>query len=366
VIPLRIMHVLTPAVLHDRAGPASMLPWLAGQGHAVAAVAVGPGEPPAPAGLLGRRLGWWSWWRRDRAAATVAAGSWGADVIHSHGEAAIAPAIELARRLAAPVIAEPWTLAEPASLRQLRDPLVAAIIATGEEQRSALLAGTDRGRDRVALIPPGVDQALPPPRHADGSLVVGCRLRQTADARTLATTIAALRDAGLAVSARVAGPCAHAAPGCEPVAAGGELAGADVLVELCGRDLPMLHVVDALAAGRPVVAVSAGVLPELVHDGRSGALIPLRDSGALAGALRQLAAAEARATRAAAALVDARRHEAGVVGEALLGLYRAAVGGTAPGAATTWKRLSTERLRRRSDRLPRSTSSSLDRRSGPA
>lgn len=45
---------------------------------------------------------------------------------------------------------------------------------------------------------------------------------------------------------------------------------------------------EAMAVGLPVVATAAGGLPELVEDGRTGWLVPPRDSGALAERLRAL------------------------------------------------------------------------------
>ena len=47
---------------------------------------------------------------------------------------------------------------------------------------------------------------------------------------------------------------------------------------------------EAMAQGLPVVASNVGGLPELVEDGRTGILVPPTDVGALANALRILAA----------------------------------------------------------------------------
>jgi glycosyltransferase involved in cell wall biosynthesis len=46
---------------------------------------------------------------------------------------------------------------------------------------------------------------------------------------------------------------------------------------------------EALAAGRPVVASASGGLPEMVRDGETGLLVPPGDAAALAKALRRLA-----------------------------------------------------------------------------
>lgn len=66
-----------------------------------------------------------------------------------------------------------------------------------------------------------------------------------------------------------------------------------------------LVAVEAMARGTPVVVAAAGALPEIVHDGRTGHVVPAGDAGALArrlsDVLRQDDAARARMCR------DARR-----------------------------------------------------------
>ncbi len=55
-------------------------------------------------------------------------------------------------------------------------------------------------------------------------------------------------------------------------------------------------ILDAMAAGLPVVATRTGGIPEIVADGETGLLVPPRDPEALAGALERLASdAELRA-----------------------------------------------------------------------
>jgi glycosyltransferase involved in cell wall biosynthesis len=56
-----------------------------------------------------------------------------------------------------------------------------------------------------------------------------------------------------------------------------------------------LSVLEAWAAGLPVVATRVGGLPELVDDGRTGILVEFGDEAALAGALGGLIADRARA-----------------------------------------------------------------------
>jgi glycosyltransferase involved in cell wall biosynthesis len=58
-----------------------------------------------------------------------------------------------------------------------------------------------------------------------------------------------------------------------------------------------LAVLEAMAAGVPVVASAVGSLPELIEDGVSGRLIPPADAGALAAAIEELLVDEALVDR---------------------------------------------------------------------
>jgi glycosyltransferase involved in cell wall biosynthesis len=60
-------------------------------------------------------------------------------------------------------------------------------------------------------------------------------------------------------------------------------------------------VIQAFAAGVPVVAFASGGFPELIDDGRTGFLIPSRTAEALAAGIRELLLNPARMDRAAAA-----------------------------------------------------------------
>lgn len=359
MIPLRVLLVTDPRdASSTRAGPASLLPWLVQGGHAVAAVGIGAGDPPQPSPLLGSRLGTWAWWRRDRQAAVRAAAAWGADIVHAVGEGALATGLEIARRITAPFVAEPCSLIQVGTERLLRDPWVSIAVLPSEDYRARAIGEGRLQRDRVTVVPPGVDARLPTARPVDGSLSVAMRLGPDRHGLpTLIAAVAQLREGGLAVSAlvgtepdrfeRVSSACARAGLGpeaCRPVARAEALAGSDVLVELAAGDPPFAHVVEALAAGRPVIAAADGALPEVVEDGRSGVLVTPDDPRALAGALRQLASAERRGAMSARALQAARRFGIGLVGEAMVSAYRAAIGGDDAGSGTTWKRLSTERL----------------------
>ena len=84
-----------------------------------------------------------------------------------------------------------------------------------------------------------------------------------------------------------------------------------------------LSVMEAMAAGVPVIATSAGGTAEIVRDGVTGMLVPPGDAQALADAIRALLTDRARSTRLAAAgrdLVE-REHSASAMAAATARLY---------------------------------------------
>jgi len=64
--------------------------------------------------------------------------------------------------------------------------------------------------------------------------------------------------------------------------------GFDVYASTALREGASVAVLDAMAAGKPVVAFAVGHLSDLVQDGETGHLVPLRDDAALAAALTRL------------------------------------------------------------------------------
>lgn len=85
-------------------------------------------------------------------------------------------------------------------------------------------------------------------------------------------------------------------------------------------------VIEAFAAGTPVVASSHGVLAELVEDGRTGALVPPGDAAALVDRVASLASRGATLVgmRAAARAAFEGQYDAAANRESLLDIYRLA------------------------------------------
>lgn len=84
------------------------------------------------------------------------------------------------------------------------------------------------------------------------------------------------------------------------------LAGSDVFVSASWAESFPLNVLEAMAAGVPTVATDVGGTGEAIEDGRSGVLVPPRDSLALADALAALLSDR---DRAAALAAEARERQ---------------------------------------------------------
>jgi glycosyltransferase involved in cell wall biosynthesis len=100
------------------------------------------------------------------------------------------------------------------------------------------------------------------------------------------------------------------------------LAAADVFVLASRYEGNPLVVMEAMAAGRPVVATAVGCLPELVSD-ETGRLVPAGDGPALSAAMVALAGDRRLADRlgAAAAAVALARFDVRVMARAYRALF---------------------------------------------
>jgi glycosyltransferase involved in cell wall biosynthesis len=180
-------------------------------------------------------------------------------------------------------------------------------------------AGIDAGKLRVVHL--GVDTTRFQPRPGERRTSGPFRILSVANLvpkkghGQLLAACARLRQAGIALECRIAGEGPQrAALQAEIVALGlqdcvwllgalarrsveQELARADAFALACldarasGQHLDGIPValMEAMAAGLPVVASQLSGIPELVEDGVSGLLVPERDPEALAGALLRLA-----------------------------------------------------------------------------
>jgi glycosyltransferase involved in cell wall biosynthesis len=176
------------------------------------------------------------------------------------------------------------------------------ICVAESERRAGLSAHTCRS-DRTVVIHNGVATARPRPPRPPGPVTVVSvgRLRAPKDFLTLVRAAALLEPGSFRIRIAGDGPdrerlvaeidrlglaAAVDLLGTQPDV-GALLDAADVFVlSSTSEGLPM-SVLEAMAAGLPVVASAVGGVPELV-DGETGALVAPADPGALAAALARL------------------------------------------------------------------------------
>ena len=187
---------------------------------------------------------------------------------------------------------------------RLMRPLTTTTICVAHSERSAGLRARTCRADRTVVIHNGVP--LDGPRRgahtAPVTLLSVGRLRAPKDFLTLVRAMAALEPGAARLRIAGDGPD-RPALGAEIDRLGlGEhvellgtrddvpdlLAGSDVFVLSSDSEGLPMSVLEAMAAGLPVVASAVGGVPELVRDGETGALVRPRDSAALAGAIRRI------------------------------------------------------------------------------
>lgn len=263
----------------------------------------------------------------DAPAAARRLRSLGIDLVHSHGYKATVYGSALRAWWRAPMTATchlwfmdsgaPLKMRAMVALEQRLYRRFPCVVAVSGEIRDVLVRAGARP-DRVRVIPNGILLDGPAPDAAarralrtelgvpEGAFLVLTAGRLTAqkDQATLVRAIAALRDGE---------PPAHCV-----VAGDGELRGelealvaglglgervrlpgfrGDVPALLRAADafalpsldegMPMI-LLEAAAAGAPLVATPVGDVPTLVRDGSTGLLVPRGDAGALAAALARL------------------------------------------------------------------------------
>lgn len=175
--------------------------------------------------------------------------------------------------------------------------------------------GLDRDRIEVLVNPAPPPQDVEPARLEPGTVVFVGRLTEQKALPVLLDAMAQVPEARLelvgdgperaALESRVASTglgervSFHGAQPRDVVLA--HLAGARAAVlSSAWENLPHAAV-EALSVGTPVVSTAVGGVPEVVHDGENGLLVPPNDVEAFAGALRRMIGDDALRDRLAAA-----------------------------------------------------------------
>ena len=188
---------------------------------------------------------------------------------------------------------------------RLLRPLTTVTICVAESERRAGLEARTCDEASTIVIHNGIDlsgAAVPEPRAGPCRLVTVGRLQAPKDALTLVRALAELPRGAYEAVVVGHGPDQ---PALESevrqldlesvVQLAGErkdvpqlLASSDVFVLSSGSEGLPLSILEAMAAGLPVVATKVGGVPELVLEGETGFLVPPGDPHSLAAALERL------------------------------------------------------------------------------
>jgi glycosyltransferase involved in cell wall biosynthesis len=245
---------------------------------------------------------------------------WAPDVIHAHGskEAALGRAARVARPRTpfaytphGYAFAKPWMSAGERRVYRLSErvlsPLATVVVCICEAERRLAMEVGPKSRTRVVhngIAPPGPRDPDPFVRSLRERGPVVCALSGLRVGKGVETLIEAFgrvaeRHPGASLVVAGEGP---EGPALEALAAGlgladsvrflGEvddvftvLAAADLFVQPSWSESFPYAVLEAMAAGVPIVATDVGGTGEAIEDGRSAVLVPARDPGALASGI---------------------------------------------------------------------------------
>ena len=328
----------------DVGGPATHGPdfaaFLRDRGHDVEVVTMADGEPsdrPVPVRTVARSRPFVI--RYPAVAATGFRLARRADVVYATATYAASAVASAGRPLVAKLVSDPayeraWRYklfrGDLESFNRSGDPRLAALrrLRTASLRRarrivvpSAYLAGIaagwgiDRARIEVLVNPAPPPRAVEPEPYDDRTLVFAGRLTSQKSLPDALRAVAAVDGAKLVIVGDGAErPSLERLTDelglRERVTFTGARSRDDVLRSLAGARAAVLSsawenlphaAVEALSVGTPVVSTAVGGVPEVVHDGENGLLVPAGDVEALAGALRRMLDDDGLRARLAAA-----------------------------------------------------------------
>jgi glycosyltransferase involved in cell wall biosynthesis len=292
------------------------------------------------------RHGGTGWWFGGRRRLVQDIEAWRPDLLHVHQVGCLGIFNGIAAKLSIPLIASVQRTPDAAEVELLKDPVVAMILAPSESVRAQLVGRLGCSRDRVALLPYGLDlDRYPVVDPSPEILRIGAigRFEPRFGFEVLLDALAVLRDRGTELQATLVGSGIGGNALQEQLArlhldaqvkivpglarTGRILSSLDCYVYPNMEDLLTLGVLKAMACGRPVVASAIGSVTEWIHDGHNGLLVPPGDPNALADALAKLVADPKRAAELGAVARSnvAESNDLRLVGEACHELYRGAL-----------------------------------------